>query len=104
MPLSAKSRQDAGKVQGKDTLMVSKLVRLGRDAPDVLETMKMLASLPVEVVVLQPGKLNLTSPAGKLMLAVLTAVSEMERDLIAERTQAGSARAKAEGKALGRPL
>jgi DNA invertase Pin-like site-specific DNA recombinase len=55
------------------------------------------------VVVLQLGKLDLTSPAGKLMLAMLAAVAEMERDLIVERTQAGLARAKAEGKTLGRP-
>ena len=37
------------------------------------------------------------------MLAVLAAVAEMERDLIVERTQAGLARAKAEGKVLGSP-
>jgi DNA invertase Pin-like site-specific DNA recombinase len=37
------------------------------------------------------------------MLAMLAAVAEMERDLIVERTQAGLARAKAEGRVLGRP-
>jgi DNA invertase Pin-like site-specific DNA recombinase len=37
------------------------------------------------------------------MLAMLSAVAEMERDLLVERTQAGLARAKAEGKRLGRP-
>jgi DNA invertase Pin-like site-specific DNA recombinase len=92
-----------GKLRAKDTLVVSKLDRLGRDAPDVLATIKTLAALGVEVVVLQLGKLDLTSPAGKLMLAMLAAVAEMERDLIVERTQAGLARAKAEGKTLGRP-
>lgn len=91
------------KLRKKDTVVVSKLDRLGRDAPDVLATIKALATLGVEVVVLQLGKLDLTSPAGKLMLAMLAAVAEMERDLIVERTQAGLARAKAEGKTLGRP-
>ncbi|QJE00485.1 recombinase family protein [Massilia forsythiae] len=91
------------KLRKKDTVVVSKLDRLGRDAPDVLGTIKTLAGLEVEVVVLQLGKLDLTSPAGKLMLAMLAAVAEMERDLIVERTQAGLARAKADGKALGRP-
>jgi len=91
------------KLRKKDTVVVSKLDRLGRDAPDVLATIKALAALNVEVVVLQLGKLDLTSPAGKLMLAMLAAVAEMERDLIVERTQAGLARAKAEGKVLGRP-
>jgi putative DNA-invertase from lambdoid prophage Rac len=91
------------KLRKKDTVVVSKLDRLGRDAPDVLATIKILAGLDVEVVVLQLGKLDLTSSAGKLMLAMLAAVAEMERDLIVERTQAGLARAKAEGKTLGRP-
>lgn len=92
-----------GKLRARDTVVVSKLDRLGRDAPDVLVTIKSLAALGVEVIVLQLGKLDLTSPAGKLMLAMLAAVAEMERDLIVERTQTGLARAKAEGKTLGRP-
>ena len=91
------------RLRKKDTVVVSKLDRLGRDAPDVLATIKALAALDVEVVVIQLGRLDLTSPAGKLMLAMLAAVAEMERDLIVERTQAGLARAKAEGKTLGRP-
>ncbi|MCS0631659.1 recombinase family protein [Telluria mixta] len=91
------------KLRKKDTVVVSKLDRLGRDAPDVLATIKHLAELGVEVIVLQLGKLDLASPAGKLMLAMLAAVAEMERDLIVERTQAGLARAKADGKTLGRP-
>lgn len=90
------------KLRARDTVVVSKLDRLGRDAPDVLSTIKDLATMGVEVIVLQLGKLDLTSPAGKLMLAMLAAVAEMERDLIVERTQAGLARAKAEGKTLGR--
>lgn len=92
-----------GKLRARDILVVSKLDRLGRDAHDVLATIKGLASIGVEVVVTQLGKLDLTSPAGKLMLAMLAAVAEMERDLIVERTQAGLERAKAQGKALGRP-
>jgi DNA invertase Pin-like site-specific DNA recombinase len=38
-----------------------------------------------------------------MMMTMLTAVAEMERDLLVERTQAGLARAKSEGKTLGRP-
>lgn len=91
------------KIRRGDTLVVAKLDRLGRDAPDVLATIKLLAERKVEVIVLQLGKLDLGSPAGKLMLAMLAAVAEMERDLLVERTQAGLARAKAEGKTLGRP-
>ena len=84
-----------GKLRRRDTVVVSKLDRLGRDAPDVLSTIKSLSTLGVEVVVLQLGKLDLASTPGKLMLTMLAAVAEMERDLIVERTQAG--------KVLGRP-
>jgi len=46
---------------------------------------------------------DLTSAAGKMTMSVLSAVAEFERDLLIERTQAGIARARAEGKTLGRP-
>jgi putative DNA-invertase from lambdoid prophage Rac len=92
-----------GQIRDGETLVVSKLDRLGRDAQDVGATIKALAARRIEVVVLQLGKLDLTSAAGKLMLTMLAAVAEMERDLLVERTQSGLARAKAEGKTLGRP-
>lgn len=89
-------------IRNGETLIVSKLDRIGRDAQDVGATIKMLASRHIKVIVLQLGTLDLTSPAGKMMLTMLSAVAEMERDLLVERTQAGLARAKAEGKTLGR--
>lgn len=91
------------KIRDGETLVVSKLDRLGRDAQDIGATIKMLAARHIEVIVLQLGKLDLTSSAGKLMLTMLAAMAEMERDLLVERTQSGLARAKAEGKILGRP-
>jgi putative DNA-invertase from lambdoid prophage Rac len=103
----AKQRQEfskmLGKLRPKDVLVVTKLDRLGRDAPDVLTTIRHLADLKVEVVVLQLGKTDLTSSAGKLLVMMLAAVAEMERDLLVKRTQAGLERARAEGKVLGRP-
>lgn len=83
--------------------MATKLDRLGRDAQDIGATIKALAARCIEVIVLQLGKLDLTSAADKLMLNMLAAVAEMERDLLVERTQSGLARAKAEGKTLGGP-
>jgi hypothetical protein len=62
-----------------------------------------LGARQIKVIVLQLGNTDLTSPAGKLLLMMLAAVAEMERDLLVERTQAGLQRAKAEGKKLGRP-
>lgn len=90
-------------IRDGETLVVSKLDRLGRDAIDVRSTINMLAARKIEVIVLQLGNLQLTSVAGKLMLTMLAAIAEMERDLLIERTQAGLARAKREGKRLGRP-
>ena len=92
-----------GQIRKGETLVVSKLDRLGRDAIDVLQTVRQLGERGIRVVVLQLGNTDLTAPAGKLLLSMLAAVAEMERDLLVERTQAGLARAKAEGKTLGRP-
>jgi putative DNA-invertase from lambdoid prophage Rac len=91
------------RVRESETLVVSKLDRLGRDAVDVLQTVRQLQERKIHVIVHQLGSTDLTSPAGKLLLTMLSAVAEMERDLLIERTQAGLERAKAEGKQLGRP-
>ncbi|WP_306395177.1 recombinase family protein [Telluria beijingensis] len=92
-----------GKIRDGETLVVTKLDRLGRDAKDVGTTIEILAARRIEVIILQLGKLDLASTVGKLVLKMLAAVAEMERDLLVERTQSGLARAKAEGKILGRP-
>ncbi|MDM5181766.1 recombinase family protein [Massilia sp. DJPM01] len=91
-----------GQIRNGETLIVSKLDRIGRDAQDVGATINLLRGRKIKVIVLQLGDLDLTSAAGKLMLKMLSAVAEMERDLLVERTHAGLARAKAEGKTLGR--
>jgi len=91
------------KIRDGETLVVSKLDRLGRDSIDVLQTVRMLSDRQIKVIVHQLGQTDLTSPAGKLLLTMLSAVAAMERDLLVERTQAGLARARAEGKRLGRP-
>jgi putative DNA-invertase from lambdoid prophage Rac len=70
---------------------------------DVGDMTKLLASRHIKVIVLQPGALDLTSPAGKMMLMMLAAVAELKRDLLVERTQAGLQSAKQQGKTLGRP-
>jgi len=90
------------KIRDGETLIVSKLDRLGRDAIDVLSTVKLLSERNIKVIVLQLGNTDLTSTTGKLLLTMLSAVAEMERSMIVERTQAGLARARAEGKILGR--
>lgn len=91
------------RIRQGEMLVVSKLDRLGRDAQDVGATLKELAKREIAVIVLQLGKMDLTSPAGKLLVQMLAAVAEMEKDLLVERTNAGLDRAKSEGKTLGRP-
>lgn len=90
------------RMEDGDTLVVTKLDRLGRDTGDVKATIELLSERGIKVHCLQLGGTDLTSPAGKMTMTVLAAVAEFERDLLVERTQAGLARAKAEGKELGR--
>lgn len=86
-----------------DVLIVTKLDRLGRNAMDVRSTVERLAADGVRVHCLALGGVDLTSTGGKMTMAVFTAVAEFERDLLIERTHAGIARARAEGKVMGRP-
>ncbi|MFO3681576.1 recombinase family protein [Pseudomonas aeruginosa] len=91
------------KLEPGDVLVVTKLDRLGRSAIDVRSTVDTLATEGIKVHCLALGGADLTSAAGRMTLQVLAAVAEFERDLLIERTQAGLARAKSEGKKLGRP-
>ena len=91
------------KMECGDVIVVTKLDRLGRDAIDVSTTVAKLETLGIRVHCLALGSVDLTSSAGKLTMGVINAVAQFERDLLIERTQSGLARAKAQGKALGRP-
>lgn len=91
------------KMEAEDVLVVTKLDRLGRNAMDVRATVEALQGLGIRVHCLALGGMDLTSPAGRMTMSVIASVAEFERDLLIERTHAGLARAKAEGKAIGRP-
>lgn len=91
------------RLEASDVLIVTKLDRLGRNAMDLRATVDMLAAQGVRVHCLALGGVDLTSAAGRMTMGVIAAVAEFERDLLIERTQAGLSRAKAAGKALGRP-
>ena len=90
------------RLEESDVLIVTKLDRLGRNAMDVRATVERLAADGVRVHCLALGGVDLTSAPGKMTMQVINAVSEFERDLLIERTQAGLARARAEGTPLGR--
>jgi DNA invertase Pin-like site-specific DNA recombinase len=61
-----------------------------------------LAAVGVAFVSLNEG-IDTATPAGRLQLHILGAIAQFERDRIRERVVAGLARAKAQGKRLGRP-
>nr|WP_154325384.1 recombinase family protein [Pantoea sp. 201603H] len=91
------------KLEKGDRLVVLKLDRLGRDNIDVQQTIAMLVDKGVDVVSLDLPVRNLASAEGKLMLQMFSAFAEFEKSRIIERTKEGLARAKTEGKKLGRP-
>ena len=91
------------KMEAGDVLIVTKLDRLGRNAMDVASTVSKLEAMGIKVHCLALGGVDLTSPAGQLTMGVINAVAQFERDLLIERTNAGLARAKSEGKRFGRP-
>lgn len=91
------------RMENGDVLIVTKLDRLGRNAMDVRKTVEQLATSDIRVHCLALGGVDLTSPAGKMTMQVISAVAEFEKDLLIERTHSGIARARASGKRFGRP-
>ncbi|MGX5088060.1 recombinase family protein [Enterobacter sp. UPMP2052] len=91
------------KLEKGDRLVVLKLDRLGRDNIDVQQTIAMLVDKGIDIVSLDLPVRDLASAEGKLMLQMFSAFAEFEKSRIIERTKEGLARAKTEGKKLGRP-
>ena len=85
-----------------DALLVWRLDRLGRSLRHLILTLEDLQHLGIAFVSLGEG-IDTATPAGRLQLHILGAIAEFERARIAERVRLGLARAKAEGKHLGRP-
>jgi DNA invertase Pin-like site-specific DNA recombinase len=84
-----------------DTLMVSRLDRLARSLPHLMEITTDLERRGVSLQVLDM-KLDTSTPQGKLILGIFGSVAQFERELLLERQKVGIARAKAEGKYKGR--
>lgn len=91
------------RLQPGDTLIVTKLDRFARTATDGAQSVRELVGRGVTVNILNMGIADNT-PMGKLMVTILLAFSEYERDMIVERTQTGKAIAREkEGFTEGRP-
>jgi DNA invertase Pin-like site-specific DNA recombinase len=92
-------------VREGDTLIVTKLDRLTRSVPDLLAMVARLEAKSVALRVLamsgsQP--LDTGTAIGKLMLAVIAAVGQFEREMMLERQREGIAQAQRDGRYKGR--
>ncbi len=86
-----------------DVVLVWHLDRWGRSVADLLATLQELEHLGVGFVSLTEA-LDLTTPAGRAMAALLAVFAEFEREILRERVRAGLAHARQNGKRLGRPV
>lgn len=87
----------------KDTLVVWKLDRLGRNLKHLVNTVHDLNKREIGFKVLtgQGAQIDTSTSQGKLVFGIFAALAEFERDLIVERTHAGLAAARARGRKGG---
>ena len=89
------------KVEDGDVVLVKKLDRLGRDTADMISLIKEFDELGVAVRFLDDG-ISTEGSMGKMVVTILSAVAEAERQRILERTNEGRTEAKAKGVKFGR--
>ena len=85
-----------------DTILVWSVDRLGRSLQDLVSFLNEIHSVDCDLYIHQSG-IDTSTPAGKMMFQMCGVFAEFERGMIRERVKAGQARAKAEGKHIGRP-
>jgi putative DNA-invertase from lambdoid prophage Rac len=101
-PLFERMKRDAA-TRKFDRLLVWKVSRLGRDMREVISTVYELADLGITVIPIKSQTGPISSTMGKLLWAIQAWYAEMENSERAEAIKAGQARARAEGKPMGRP-
>lgn len=87
-----------------DLVLVSELSRWGRSTADLRDTIQDLAGWQVGIRALNGPDLDISTAQGKLMLNLLAAISEFERDLLQERIKSGIAHARSKGTKSGRDI
>ncbi len=97
-------RRALDQLDAGDVLMVTRLDRLARSTRDLLNTLATITERKAGFRSLADTWADTTTAHGRLMLTVLGGLAEFERELIRARTAEGRARAKANGKSLGRPF
>ena len=92
-----------GRLESGDVLVVTRLDRLARSNRDLLNVIDTVSKRGAGFRSLKDAWADTTSAHGRLMLTVLGALAEFERELIRERTIAGLSSARARGRNGGRP-
>lgn len=85
-----------------DTVVVESLSRLGRSTKDLIELTEIFQSKNVNLVSLKEA-IDTSTPTGKLLFTLMSAIAQFERDVIADRTREGLRSARARGRTGGRP-
>lgn len=93
------------KIKENDTLVVSELSRVGRDTIEVLQTIQELLKKDIELRLIKENLVinGADSITAKLLIPMLSAINDLERQRISERTKQALATKKAQGIKLGRP-
>ena len=90
------------KAREGDTVVIESLSRLGRSTKDLLSLIEEWNTQGVKLVSLKES-IDTTTPTGKLLVTVLSAISQFERDITVQRTNEGLQAARARGRKGGRP-
>lgn len=86
-----------------DIVITSELSRFGRNTKDIINTCDLLTEKGVECWFVKQNMGLDNSPMGKMLIGIFACFSQLERDLIAQRTKEALAKRKVEGMVLGRP-
>jgi DNA invertase Pin-like site-specific DNA recombinase len=85
-----------------DVVMAWSIDRLGRSTSHLASFMNEIQAVGVDLYIHKQA-INTATPSGRMVFGIFSALGEYERELIRERINAGLARARAQGKKLGRP-
>jgi len=93
---------DAARKRKFDVVLVWRFDRFARSTKHLILALEEFRNLGIDFVSYQEN-IDTSSPLGSAIFTIISAVAQLERDIIAERVKSGLRRAKENGKKLGRP-